>query len=119
NSSRHVRSEISVDDVQNFIHRVKQRMSGHPNPSVKWLADPTFEESFDRESNELTLKSPSITYQVEVQATDAAVAAQYREFADWYAQLNFVLDPKSRPPFPRMMLNDAIERHQGIAKEVH
>ena len=117
--SRRVRSEISIDDVQAFVDRVKQRLSGHPNPNVKWLADPSFEESFDRESSELTLKSPSITYQAQVQATDPAVAAQYHEFSDWYAQFNHVLNPKSRPPFPRMMLNEAIERHQGIAKEVH
>ena len=117
--TRHVRSEISIDDVQTFVNRVKQRLSGHPNPNVKWLADPSFEESFDRESSELTLKSPSITYQAQVQATDPAVAAQYREFSDWYAQFNLALNPKSWPPFPRMMLNEAIQRHQGVAKEVH
>jgi len=118
-AGRHVRSEISLDDVQNFINRVRQRLSGHTNPNFRWLADPSFEESFDRENAELTLKSPLITYRVQVQATDATVATQYHEFSDWYAQLNFVLNPKSRPPFPRMMLNDAIDRHQGIAKEVH
>ena len=116
---RHVRSEISIDDVQAFVDRVKQRLSGHPNPNVKWLADPSFEESFDRESSELTLKSPSITYQARVQTADPAVAAQYREFSDWYAKFNLALNPKSRPPFPRMMLNEAIQRHQGVAKEVH
>ena len=46
---RHVRSEISADDVQRFVERVKQRLSGHPNPNIKWLADPSFEESFDRQ----------------------------------------------------------------------
>ena len=102
-----------------FVNRAKQRLAGHPNPNIKWLADPSFEESFDRESSELTLKSPSITYQAQVQATDPAVAAQYREFSDWYAQFNHALNPKSWPPFPRMMLNEAIERHQGVAKEVH
>lgn len=116
---RQVRSEISMEDVQNFINRVKQRMSGHPTANFKWLADPSFEESFDRENAELTLKSPLITYQARVQATTATVATQYREFSDWYAQFNFALNAKSRPPFPRMMLNDAIERRQGVAKEVH
>jgi len=116
---RHVRCEISIDDVEAFVNRVKQRLAGHPNPTVKWLADPLFEESFARETAELTLKSPSIIYQVRVQATDAAVAAQYREFSDWYAQFNLALNPASRPPFPRMMLNEAIERRHGIAKEVH
>ena len=83
--SRRVRSEISIDEVQAFVNRVKQRLSGHPNPNVKWLADPSFEESFDRENSELTLKSPSITYRAQVQTTDPTVAAQYHEFSDWYA----------------------------------
>jgi hypothetical protein len=117
--SRHVRSEISTADVQTFVNRAQQRLSGHPNPHIKWLADPSFEESFDRDNSELTLKSPSITYQVRLQTTDAAVAAQYHEFSDWYAKLNHTLNPKSRPPFPRMMLDEAIDRHQGVAKEVH
>lgn len=116
---RHLRSEISIDDVQAFVNRVKQRLSGHLNPNMKWLADPSFEESFSRETFELTLKSPAITYQAQVESTVPAVASQYHEFSDWYAQFNFAVNPKSRPPFPRMMLNEAIDRSKGIAKEVH
>ena len=118
-SGRHVRSEISMDDVQGFVNRVKQRLAGHPNSNVRWMADPAFDESFAAENSLLTLKSPEITYQAEIQATDSATAAQYHEFSDWYAKFNLALDPKSRPPFPRMSLNDAIERHQGIATKVH
>ena len=117
--SRHVRSEISTDDVQAFVNRAKQRLAGHLNPNIKWLADPSFEESFDHVSSELTLKSASITYRVRVQAAVPGVAAQYHEFADWYAKFNHTLNPKSWPPFARMMLNEAIERRQGVATEVH
>ncbi len=118
--SRHRQSEVSIDNVRAFVNRVKQRLSGHPNPNVKWLADPAFDESFNAETSELTLKSASITYRVQMQTTDPAVAAQYHEFSDWYAQFNHVLNPtKSWPPFPRMMLNEAIDRYKGIAKEVH
>ena len=67
----------------------------------------------------MTLKSDTITYRAQMQTTDPAVAIQYREFSDWYTQFNLALNPSSRPPFPRMMLNAAIERHQGVAKEVH
>ena len=117
--SRHVRSEISTDDVQAVVDRVKQRLSGHPNPNVKWLVDPSFEELYDRKNSLLSLKSPSITYQAQLQTTNPDVAAQYHEFSDWYTQFNVALNPSSRPPFPRMRLNAAIERRQGVAKEVH
>ena len=116
---RRVRSEISTDDVQAFVDRAKQRLSGHPNANVKWLADPAFKETFDYASSGLTLQSDSITYQAQVQVTDTAVAAQYREFSDWYAKFNHTVNPKSWPPFARMMLNEAIQRRQGVAKEVH
>ena len=49
---RRVRSEITIDDVQKVVDRVKQRLAGHPNPNIRWLADPSFEESFDRENSE-------------------------------------------------------------------
>jgi len=118
--NRQMRSEISMADVQAFVSRVRQRLAGYPDANYKWLSDPAFEESFDRQSAELTLKSSSISYTAEVQATDSAVAAQYREFSDWYAQFNHALNPaKSWPPFPRMRLNEALQRYQGVAKEVH
>jgi hypothetical protein len=116
--TRHVRSEISIDDIQSFANRVKQRLSGHPNPHIKWMGDPSFEESFDRENSALTLKSPTMTYKAQLQAVPPAMAAQYHEFSDWYAQFNSALNPSSRPPFPRMMLNEAVERHNGVSKEV-
>ncbi len=117
--TRRVRSEISTDDVLAVVDRVKQRLAGHPNPNSRWLVDPSFDESFDRAKAELTLKSDTITYRAQIETADPAVAIQYHEFSDWYTQLNLALNPSSRPPFPRMMLNAAIERHQGVAKEVH
>lgn len=118
-AARRVRSQISMEDVQGVVDRVKQRLSGHANPYMKWLADPAFEESFSPENAELTLRSSMLTYRAQVQSTDPEVAAQYHEFSDWYTKLNLALTPSSRPPFPRMMLNDAIDRHKGVAKEVH
>ena len=117
--TRHVLSEVSTEDVRAFVDRVKQRLAGHPNPAIKWMVDPSFEENFDRDSEQLSLKSSAISYQARIQATVPVVAAQYHEFSDWYAQFNMVLNPSSRPPFARMMLNDAIERNKGIAREVH
>ena len=115
--SRHLRSDISIDDVEGFANRVKQRLSGRPQANVKWLADPSFEESFHAENAELTLKSPALTYQAQVQATATAVAFEYREFSDWYA-IQLCPQPEIAAAVPAMLLNAAVERHQGIAKEV-
>jgi hypothetical protein len=118
-TGRHLQSEITTDEVQEVVDREKQRLAGSLNPNLKWISDPTFDESFSAEMSKLVLKSRALTYQVQIQAAEPEVAAQYREFSDWYAKFNLALDPKSRPPFPRLVLNDAIEHHKGVAKEVH
>jgi hypothetical protein len=45
---------------------------------------------------------------------------QYRVFSDWYARLNTVMNrgQGSRPPFARLLLDEAIARHQAIPREV-
>ena len=118
-NARRVQSDITTDDVEATVDRVKQRLAGQPNPSSRWLVAPTFETTFDKVKSELTLASESLTYRAVVQPADAAVAAQYHEFSDWYTKFNLAMNPSSRPPFPRMVLNEAIELHKGVAKEAH
>jgi len=116
--TRRVRSEVSLDDVKAVVERAKQRLAGHSNPQFRWLGAPSFDEALDRDKSALTMRSDSLTYEVQLLPAGPDVAVQYREFSDWYAQFNYVLNPGSRPPFARMKLNDALERNQGIAKEV-
>jgi hypothetical protein len=117
--SRHVQSGLSTDEVQAFIDRTRRLLAGSKNPpQIRWLADPAFDETFDNQTSEVTLRGESMTYQAQLLATGPDVAAQYRDFSDWYAKFNHVLNPESRPPFPRMLLNAALERNHGIAKEV-
>ncbi len=116
---RRVQSGVSTDEVQAFVDRAKRLLAGSKNPpQIIWLADPKFDETFDSQSSELTLRGESMTYQAQLLPTGPDVAAQYREFSDWYAQFNYVLNPHSRPPFPRKVLNAALDRNHGIAKEV-
>jgi hypothetical protein len=116
---RRVQSGLSTDEVEAFIERAKRLLAGSKNPAqIRWLADPKFDETFDNQTSEVTLRGDSMTYQAKVLATGPEVAAQYRDFSDWYAKFNHVLNPESRPPFPRMILDAALERNHGIAKEV-
>ncbi len=117
--ARRQRCSLGTQEVEKFVGRVRQRLAGQSNPKLKFLAEPEFQESFDGSSAELTLKSPWVTYRAHVLTTGPDVAAQYREFSDWYAQLNAMLNPASRPPFVRMKLNEGIARHKGVAKDVH
>jgi hypothetical protein len=116
--SRKVRTELSTDKVGEFIDHAKQTLGGAKNILENWLAEPTFDETFDSQTSQLTLRGEWMTYQAQVLATGPDVASQYRNFSDWNARFNHVLNPDSRPPFPRMMLDAALERNHGIAKEV-
>jgi len=120
---RRVQSNLSTDEVEAFVEHAKRRLAESSNVSknpaeLHWLAEPAFDETFDSQTSQLTLRSEWMTYQVELLATGPDVAAQYRDFTDWYAQFNHMINPDSRPPFPRMMLDAALERNHGIAKEV-
>jgi hypothetical protein len=116
---RRVQSEVSIEDVKAFIDRAKKNLA-HSNtpPQIHWLAEPAFDTTYDAASSLLTLRSEWLTYEVVLLPTGPDVAAQYREFSDCDAQFNHVLNPRSRPPFPRMMLDAELERNHGIAKEV-
>jgi hypothetical protein len=116
---RRVQTELSTDEVRAFIDQAKKNLAKPTNPPLmRWLADPIFDTTYDSPTSELRLRGEPMTYEVVLLPTGPELAAQYHEFNDWDAQFNHVLNPESRPPFARMMLDAAMERNHGIAKEV-
>lgn len=116
---RRVQTEVSTEEVKSFIDRAKKNLARPKNPpQIRWLAEPQFDIVFDRRTITLTLRSEPMTYEVVLMPTGPDVAAQYREFSDWDAQFNHVLNPESRPPFARMVLDEAMETNHAIASEV-
>ena len=96
-------------------------MAERRDPLATFLADPRFQEKFDAQTAQLTLSSALMTYTVQLTPPlDRDIVDQYRVFSDWYARLNTVLTrgPGSRPPFARLVLDEAIARHQAIPREV-
>lgn len=119
-TTRRVRAKIPTSKVEAFTKELQQSASRQKDPFIRFLAAPKFDEQFDQDSGELTLSSSWMTYRVElVDAESRALAQQYREFSDWYAQVNAVLNPGSKPPFARMLLNAALAKHEATAREVH
>ena len=119
-TTRRVRTELPTGKVAAFTKQLQQSASQQEDPFIKFLAAPEFEEQFDESSGELTLSSSWMTYRVElVDAESRTVAQQYREFSDWYAQVNAVLNPGSKPPFARMLVNAALAKHEATARKVH
>ena len=79
---------------------------------MKFAANPDFKESFEKDTGKLVLASHVETYTVETAPSSHADAlAEYREFVDWYAQLNTLLSG-GPPPEPRLRVNEALARQR-------
>jgi hypothetical protein len=119
NQANQTRAELATGDVTAFINRLQVRAAANPDPVVKFLADPKFQERFDEAAGELTLGSSLVSYRLVLSTGESAAAAQqYREFSDWYARLNALLSPGSRPPFGRLAVNAAVANRKAIASQV-
>ena len=116
--ARQVRTELSTKDLESFTQKLKDRASKEQDPLAQFLAEPVFEERYDASRRELILYSDLVNYRAVTSAVDNAVASQYREFSDWYARLNAILIPGSRPPFARLKLNETLARREAVAREV-
>jgi hypothetical protein len=118
NDQHQVQTEISTDKLSAAIKDLRTWAAQQKNPFLQFSANPRFEETFDRESGKLVLASYLQTYTVETNPTQHQDAiGPYREFLDWYAQLNTLLATKI-PPDPRLKLNEALARHKAFPAKV-
>ena len=86
--------------------------------SCNFAANPRFDETYDRETGKLVLTSSLQTYTVETNQTQHQDSlGSYREFLDWYTQLNTLLSTPI-PPDPRLKLNESLARHKAIPTKV-
>jgi hypothetical protein len=117
--TRRRRSETTTEQIAIFLEQVRQRAKEHPDPAVRFYAAPEFEEHFDPLRRELLLSSPWLTYRLLViSAKNPVQAAAYREFSDASARLNALLDPRARPPFARLKVDEALARRGSLPREV-
>ncbi len=119
NLKHRTRTELTTADLTAFSDQLQHDSAQSSDPLVKFLAAPKFQVRFDRVGNELTLNSPWVNYRLTVQPEEnQAAVAQYREFSDWYARLNALLSPGSRPPFGRLAVNAELAQRKAMPSEV-
>jgi hypothetical protein len=125
NSSRGLSTTLTFDEIRHKMDSLEPRTKQYieelratGNPSAERMADtfnfqlhPDFQQSYDPTKELLILSSPSFTYRVETRKWDEADQVErYLTYADWTAQLNFILHPNSLLPAPRIALNDALRK---------
>jgi len=117
---RHVRTELSAEDLESRTMQLKDWAANQPDGFLKFLADPRFEKSLDENTGEQVFDSPWMTYRVAtVRPGNPEIASQYATFSDWHGRFNTLINPGSRPPFARMIVNAELERQQLFPEEVH
>ena len=112
------RTEVSTVRIGKLMEKVKRWAGEQEDELLRFSADPQFEESYDKESGVLTLNHPLWKYSVAtIQADDKVALHRYREFTDWYTQLNAMLY-STPPPGARLRLNAVLELHGVMPVEV-
>ncbi len=118
--SRRVRTELTTSELEELAQRLKTWAMRQGDDYLSFQATPQFTETFDETSGQLRLESPWTDYRLETApAQNKALMHYYREFCDRYAMLNTQLNPGARLPFPRMAVNEALERLGRFPLEVH
>jgi hypothetical protein len=116
---REIRTKISTDRVKSAMDNLRAAAEKQSDRYLKFAANPEFEESFEPGNGQLVLASHLESYTVHTTpAKHPKAAAEYREFLDWYAQLNTLLSGVPIPPQPRLELNEALSRHKAIPSVV-
>ncbi|HLA83233.1 MAG TPA: hypothetical protein VJL29_00440 [Thermoguttaceae bacterium] len=111
---RKLRTDLSPTIVRQAIERLKSLSVGTKDRRKQFLYDPIFEKNVDEETSEQVFDSPWMSYRVlAARSENREVVRQYHQFCDWSARLNTFLRPGSRPPFPRLVVNQELaERHE-------
>jgi hypothetical protein len=118
--NRRVKTEISADEISALTKNLHDWAASQSDPYLQFLANPKLDEAFDEATGELRFTSPWLTYRVVMSDPQSeTVVRQYREFSDWYTLLNTRINPGSRLPFARLIVNEALEKHSQLPKEVH
>jgi hypothetical protein len=114
-----VQTEVSTDKLAGAMTKLRTWAAQQKDPFLQFAANPRFDETFDANNGKLMLASHLVTYTVETNPTQHQESlADYREFLDWYTQLNTLLAAGKLPPDPRLKLNDALARHKAIPAKV-
>lgn len=119
NPAREQQTQVSFAVMSDFIAGVHVEAKKSPSEFIRLLAEPKFEQSFDRETAILSLSNKYMEYQLtSVAPPRRQMAAQWAEFSDWRAQLDTLTNPGGMPPFARLYVNSLLKSSGRIPGEV-
>ncbi len=132
NTSRGMVTTISFEEIEKLVRTAEEKAQEHVLRSrenkleqttrsdmIEFQLQPSFNETFDRDKNLLTLKSAYMNYEVRCAAPDSPERFEfYLKYCDWMARLNYLLHPQAPLPGPRLTLNGSLKKHGVMPVEV-
>ena len=107
---------LDVKELERVAEKLKTVRLPMP-PLIREMVFPQFQEIYTSQSQMVELRGEMIHYRVRcVEFMDGSFAAQYRDFANAYACLNYYLF--KRPPHARLKLNEVLAKRQLIPLSV-
>ncbi len=114
-----LRTEISAARLQQALEQLQAWAYVQPDPFLRFLAAPKFDRQGVTAAGEMEFASPWATYLVTPQdPANDEIARAYQDFSNEYCRLNTLINPGARPPFARMIVNDALGQRKLIPREV-
>ncbi|MEX0792965.1 MAG: hypothetical protein WD045_07485 [Pirellulaceae bacterium] len=116
-SERQVKLSLSTQDALELASYFKTHLKADL-PILSFSRDPSFETSFDAQSNRLVLRGEPLTYQSTLQVLrDRAVVDDYARFCDFAAMVSFTCSA-GHPPQARMELNNQMRSRSAVPVEI-
>ena len=114
---REVQSRLTRAELLELTAGLHVRARKTSHPVIRFAASPKFQESYEENTQRLTLANDQLSYSVLAEKPKLLVAVhQYRDFADWFARLNTTRN--SFPSAARIALNNALSRRQLIPRQI-
>ncbi len=111
--------KVAKNQAKEYLTELSESEATRQAEFVAFQLDPRFKIIFNSENNILSCTSPQISYVAEtIPAPNADIAKAFRQYADWAAQLNFVLHGKSLMPASRLQLNEELEKRNLLPIKV-
>ena len=113
-AQRKVKTELTLDTILSYVAKMKAQLT---EENQEFLLGEQMEVT-EGEDGWLTLTNGRVTYRAEGMAPKSKeLAAEYQQFADWYARLN-AMRPGNSPPFARIRLNAELASRGQIPKTI-
>lgn len=99
-------TDVNFQTALLFLERLQNRAGQQRDPSARFAADPQFEMAYHEATATYSFSSPWMSYRIHTTtAVDPGVCRKFWEVSSWLCRVNTLLVPGSRPPFPRLAVN--------------